>query len=145
MSNAAVQPLKVRGVDMKLEVVVIPVSDVDRTKRFYGGLGWRLDVDCAFEDGHIRRIHITPPGSGGSVSAQGLYLILPQNEDIEPPSLATDDQADGVGSFLTEIHHRMKNTLTLLAARLRADFRSTTLLDLATARWTAPSVHPWNA
>jgi catechol 2,3-dioxygenase-like lactoylglutathione lyase family enzyme len=74
-------------VDMKLEVVVIPVSDVDRAKRFYGDLGWRLDAD--FASGHDWRvIQFTPPGSGCSVifgkdvtaaapgSAQGLYLIV---------------------------------------------------------------------
>ena len=79
------------GVDMKLEVVVIPVSDVDRAKRFYGGLGWRLDADFAAGD-EFRVIQFTPPGSGCSVifgrnvtaaapgSAQGLYLIV---SDIE--------------------------------------------------------------
>jgi catechol 2,3-dioxygenase-like lactoylglutathione lyase family enzyme len=73
-------------VDMKLEVVVIPVSDVDRAKRFYGGLGWRLDAD--FAAGDWRVIQFTPPGSPCSVifgsnvtaaapgSAQGLYLIV---------------------------------------------------------------------
>src|ERR1700752_4148045 len=74
-------------VDMKLEIVVIPVSDVDRAKRFYGGLGWRLDAD--FDNGKDHRvIQFTPPGSGGSVifgrnvtaaapgSAQGLYLVV---------------------------------------------------------------------
>ena len=78
-------------VDMKLEVVVIPVSDVERAKRFYGELGWRLDAD--FDDGaDYRVIQFTPPGSGCSVqfgtkltsaapgTAQGLYLIVP---DIE--------------------------------------------------------------
>jgi catechol 2,3-dioxygenase-like lactoylglutathione lyase family enzyme len=73
--------------DMKLEIVVIPVSDVDRAKRFYGGLGWRLDGD--FDNGKDHRvIQFTPPGSGCSVifgkdvtaaapgSAQGLYLIV---------------------------------------------------------------------
>ena len=76
-----------RTVDMKLEIVVIPVSDVDRAKRFYGGLGWRLDADFAAGDDY-RVIQITPPGSGCSVifgknvtaaapgSAQGLYLIV---------------------------------------------------------------------
>jgi len=49
-------------VDMKLEVVVIPVSDVDRAKRFYGGLGWRLDADLVI--GPDRRVvQLTPPGS----------------------------------------------------------------------------------
>src|SRR5215475_4349570 len=78
-------------VDMKLEVVVIPVSDVDRAKRFYGGLRWRLDADFAAGD-DFRVIQFTPPGSGCSVifgrnvtaaapgSAQGLYLI---GSDIE--------------------------------------------------------------
>lgn len=77
--------------DMKLEVVVIPVSDVDRAKSFYGGLGWRLDADFAAGD-DWRVIQFTPPGSPCSVifgknvtaaapgSAQGLYLIV---SDIE--------------------------------------------------------------
>jgi catechol 2,3-dioxygenase-like lactoylglutathione lyase family enzyme len=77
----------VRAVDMKLEVVVIPVSDVDRAKAFYAGLGWRLDADFAAGDDY-RVIQFTPPGSGCSVifgknvtvappgSAQGLYLIV---------------------------------------------------------------------
>lgn len=73
--------------DLKLEVVVIPVSDVDRAKRFYGGLGWRLDADFAFDNG-VRVVQFTPPGSGCSIqfgtritsaapgSAQGLYLVV---------------------------------------------------------------------
>ena len=77
--------------DMKLEVVVIPVSDVDRAKEFYGRLGWRLDAE--YDSGKdFRVIQFTPPGSGCSVifgknvtaaapgSAQGLYLIV---SDIE--------------------------------------------------------------
>jgi catechol 2,3-dioxygenase-like lactoylglutathione lyase family enzyme len=72
---------------MKFEIVVIPVSDVDRAKRFYSGLGWRLDADFAAGDDY-RVIQFTPPGSGCSVifgkivtaaapgSAQGLYLIV---------------------------------------------------------------------
>jgi catechol 2,3-dioxygenase-like lactoylglutathione lyase family enzyme len=75
------------GVDTKLEIVVIPVSDVDRAKEFYAKLGWRLDAD--FDNGSdFRVIQFTPPGSGCSVifgrnvtgaapgSAQGLYLIV---------------------------------------------------------------------
>ena len=73
--------------DTKLEVVVIPVSDVDRAKEFYGKLGWRLDADFPFDNG-FRVVQFTPPGSGCSVqfgsnitsaapgSAQGLYLIV---------------------------------------------------------------------
>ncbi len=75
------------AVDMKLEIVVIPVSDVDRAKAFYAGLGWRLDADFASGDGW-RVIQFTPPGSSASVifganvtaatpgSAQGLYLVV---------------------------------------------------------------------
>src|SRR6188472_1658863 len=87
-----------KGVDLKLEAVVIPVSDVDRAKEFYAGLGWRLDADFAFDNG-FRVVQFTPPGSGCSVqfgagmtsaapgSAQGLYLIV---SDIDA---ARDDLA----------------------------------------------------
>jgi catechol 2,3-dioxygenase-like lactoylglutathione lyase family enzyme len=75
------------GVDMGLEVVVIPVSDVDRAKDFYSGLGWRLDADVATGDA-FRLVQLTPPGSGCSVqfgsdltsavpgSLQSTYLIV---------------------------------------------------------------------
>src|SRR3982751_6298414 len=87
-SNEAIGDARV---DMKFEVVVIPVSDVDRAKDFYTKLGWRLDADFAAGD-DWRVIQFTPPGSGCSVifgksitaaapgSAQGLYLIV---SDIE--------------------------------------------------------------
>src|SRR5271154_4019866 len=77
----------VARVDMKFEVVVIPVSDVDRAKEFYTRLGWRLDAD--FDNGKDFRVtQFTPPGSGCSIifgrnvtaatpgSAQGMYLIV---------------------------------------------------------------------
>src|SRR6202521_6170679 len=54
------------AVEMKLEVVIIPVSDVDRSKEFYAKLGWRLDVDFQFENG-FRVVQFTPPGSRCSV------------------------------------------------------------------------------
>jgi len=78
-------------IDMKLEIVVIPVADVDRAKNFYAGLGWRLDADFAAGN-EWRVIQFTPPGSSASVifgtnvtaaapgSARGLYLIV---SDIE--------------------------------------------------------------
>jgi len=77
--------------DMKFEVVVIPVADVDRSKAFYSKLGWRFDADFPFDNG-FRIVQYTPPGSGCSVqfgtkittaapgSAQGLYLIV---SDVE--------------------------------------------------------------
>ena len=98
-----------RGVDMKFEIVVIPVSDVDRAKRFYGGLGWRLDADFAAGD-DFRVIQFTPPGSGCSVifgknvtaaapgSAQGLYLIV---SDIK----AARDELLGRGVEISEVFH----------------------------------------
>jgi len=63
-SNA--RTTSVARVDMKLEVVVIPVSDVDRAKKFYGKLGWRFDADFPFDNG-FRAVQFTPPGSGCSV------------------------------------------------------------------------------
>jgi len=90
-SNDATSDVSVARVDMKFEVVVVPVSDVDRAKEFYGRLGWRLDAD--YDNGNdYRVVQFTPPGSGCSVifgknvtaeapgSARGLYLIV---SDIE--------------------------------------------------------------
>ena len=57
---------QLQAVQMKLEVVVVPVSDVDRAKSFYQGLGWRLDADLAVEDGY-RVVQLTPPGSACSI------------------------------------------------------------------------------
>jgi catechol 2,3-dioxygenase-like lactoylglutathione lyase family enzyme len=110
MSIAAVETPHARGVDMKLEVVVIPVSDVDRAKHFYGGLGWRLDADYPSDDGYFRVIQFTPPGSGCSVifgknvtaatpgSAQGLYLIV---SDVE----AARKELVGRSVEISEVFH----------------------------------------
>ena len=85
-SNDASSAASVGKVDTKIEVVAIPVSDVDRAKKFYGGLGWRLDAD--FSKGGGRAVQFTPPGSECSIhfgtnitpaapgSAQGLFLIV---------------------------------------------------------------------
>jgi len=85
--ETGIGPSASRSIDMKLEVVVIPVSDVDRAKAFYARLGWRLDADFASGD-DWRVIQFTPPGSACSVifgrnvtaaapgSARGLYLIV---------------------------------------------------------------------
>ena len=81
------EPAATRNSDMKLEVVVIPVANADRAKRFYGDLGWRLDIDYSAGDNY-RVIQFTPPGSGCSImfgknvskaapgSAKGLHLIV---------------------------------------------------------------------
>jgi catechol 2,3-dioxygenase-like lactoylglutathione lyase family enzyme len=96
-------------VDMKLELIVIPVSDVDRAKEFYARLGWRLDADFATGDDY-RVIQFTPPGSGGSVifgknvtaaapgSAQGLYLIV---SDVE----AARAELLGRGVEVSDVFH----------------------------------------
>jgi catechol 2,3-dioxygenase-like lactoylglutathione lyase family enzyme len=86
-ANDATSNAGVATVDMKFEIVVIPVSDIDSAKEFYGKLGWRLDAD--YDSGkEFRVIQFTPPGSGCSIifgknvtpaapgSAQGLYLIV---------------------------------------------------------------------
>lgn len=90
-NEQATSAAKVGAMEMKLEVVVLPVSDVDRAKRFYGGLGWRLDADFANGD-DLRVVQLTPPGSPCSVifgknvtagtpgSIQDLMLIV---HDIE--------------------------------------------------------------
>jgi catechol 2,3-dioxygenase-like lactoylglutathione lyase family enzyme len=90
-TSATTEAKAAPAVDLKLEIVVIPVSDVERAKQFYAKLGWRLDADFAGPDDY-RVIQFTPPGSNTSVifgknvtpaapgSAQGLYLVV---SDIE--------------------------------------------------------------
>jgi catechol 2,3-dioxygenase-like lactoylglutathione lyase family enzyme len=90
-NRPAAETLPTGTVDMKLEVIVIPVSDVDRAKRFYAALGWRLDIDY-MPGNDFRLIQFTPPGSGCSIifgnnvseaapgSLKGLHLIV---SDIE--------------------------------------------------------------
>jgi catechol 2,3-dioxygenase-like lactoylglutathione lyase family enzyme len=65
-TEAPIETPRAQRVDLKLEVVVIPVSDVDRAKRFYGNLGWRLDADLAISD-QFRIVQLTPPGSPCSI------------------------------------------------------------------------------
>jgi catechol 2,3-dioxygenase-like lactoylglutathione lyase family enzyme len=93
-------------VDMKLEVVVIPVSDVDRAKRFYGNLGWRLDAD--FVVGGASLVQFTPPGSPCSIhfgteltsaapgSASGLYLVVSDIEAAHAELVAHGVHVSGV-------------------------------------------------
>jgi uncharacterized protein GlcG (DUF336 family)/catechol 2,3-dioxygenase-like lactoylglutathione lyase family enzyme len=91
LESALREPALASTLDMKLEIVVIPVSDVDRAKQFYSDLGWRLDIDYASGD-EYRVIQFTPPGSGCSIifgknvtsaapgSAKDVHLIV---SDIE--------------------------------------------------------------
>ena len=98
---------KTAKVDMKLEVVVIPVSDVDRAARFYAGLGWRLDADVSVGEG-FRLVQYTPQGSGCSVqfgtgltpaapgSAQALHLIVTDIEAAQRQLTASGVTTSGV-------------------------------------------------
>jgi catechol 2,3-dioxygenase-like lactoylglutathione lyase family enzyme len=107
-SSSAGAPASVEYVDMNVEVVVIPVSDVDRAKAFYAGLGWRLDADIA--RGDFRLVQLTPPGSGCSIqfgpnltpaapgSAQGMYLVV---SDID----AVRESLAASGVEVSEVFH----------------------------------------
>jgi catechol 2,3-dioxygenase-like lactoylglutathione lyase family enzyme len=78
-SEAGAPP--VRAGEMKLEVVVVSVSDVDRAKGFYEGLGWRLDADLAVEDGY-RVVQLTPPGSACSIIfGEGVTSVPPGSSE----------------------------------------------------------------
>jgi catechol 2,3-dioxygenase-like lactoylglutathione lyase family enzyme len=108
-NEAATRDAGAAMIDMKLEVVVIPVADADRSKAFYEGLGWRLDADFAFDNG-FRVVQFTPPGSEASIqfgskittsgpgSAHGLYLIV---SDIR----AARDELAGLGVETSDVFH----------------------------------------
>jgi catechol 2,3-dioxygenase-like lactoylglutathione lyase family enzyme len=101
--------VKAATVDMKLEVVVIPVTDIDRAKRFYEGLGWRLDADLISGDGS-RVVQLTPHGSPSSIHLRqrdhsspggvspGTWLIV---SDIE----AARAELKGRGVVVSEVFH----------------------------------------
>lgn len=95
--------------DLKLEVIVLPVEDVDRAKDFYVGLGFRLDADFATDDG-FRVVQVTPPGSPASIifgdgvsaaapgSVQGLHLVT---DDI----VAAREELAARGADVSEVWH----------------------------------------
>ena len=106
-SEAASGTQSAQGVDMNLEVVTLPVSDVDRAKSFYESLGWRLDIDLVVSD-DVRTVQFTPPhsqcsiqfGKGGTAaepgSATGLILVV---KDID----AARDGLIGRGVDVSEV------------------------------------------
>ncbi len=75
--------------DMKLEVVVVPVADVDRSKDFYQGMGWRLDIDVSGGD-DFRAVQLTPPGSNASIIF-GRGVTTAEPGSIDKLVLAVDD------------------------------------------------------
>jgi catechol 2,3-dioxygenase-like lactoylglutathione lyase family enzyme len=124
----------VASVDMKLEVIVIPVSDVDRAKEFYAKLGWRLDADVAAGSA-FRLVQFTPPGSDASVqfgvnltaatpgSAQGLLLTVSDIETAHQQLVAQDVAASEVchcaeGTACRSGHRRASERITTRASQL---------------------------
>jgi catechol 2,3-dioxygenase-like lactoylglutathione lyase family enzyme len=107
--KASIEGTRPGRVDMKLEVVIIPVSDVGRAKHFYASLGWRLDAEFVVGDFH--GLQFTPPGSQASIhfgkglttatpgSAHGLFLVV---SDIEAARTELIDR----GVEVSEIFHR---------------------------------------
>jgi catechol 2,3-dioxygenase-like lactoylglutathione lyase family enzyme len=96
-------------VPLKLEVAVLPVTDVDRTKAFYEGLGWRLDADFMLDE-HYRAVQFTPPGSPASIHfGEGLTSTEPGSIDslilvVEDIQAARDDLISH-GADVSEIWH----------------------------------------
>ena len=115
--------LHAAATDLKLEVVVIPVADVDRAKRFYGSLGWRLDADFASGD-DWRLVQMTPPGSPCSVMfGKGFTAAAPGS--VKGTFLVVDDIASartelvGRGVDVSEVFHFENNLLQLVATEGR--------------------------
>jgi catechol 2,3-dioxygenase-like lactoylglutathione lyase family enzyme len=108
--KAAIGTPRALTLDMKIEVVVLPVLDVDRAKRFYSNLGWRLDADFVRGD-TFRVVQLTPPGSSCSIhfgtgitvaipgSARGLYLVVADIETARAELVAR-------GADVSEVFHR---------------------------------------
>jgi catechol 2,3-dioxygenase-like lactoylglutathione lyase family enzyme len=115
-SESAAGTPKVKAGEVKLEVVVVPVSDVDRAKRFYEGLGWRLDADLAVEDGY-RVVQLTPPGSGCSIifgegvtsappgSSEGLQLSVFDIDEARADLIARGVDVSELFHDVTGIFH----------------------------------------
>jgi catechol 2,3-dioxygenase-like lactoylglutathione lyase family enzyme len=109
MTEADARTARRETVELKMEVVVIPVADVDRAKRFYESLGWRVDADFAYLD-QWRLVQLTPPGSPSSImigkgfttavpgSVQGTFLVV---DDLD----AARDQLIGHGVEVSDVFH----------------------------------------
>lgn len=136
-----------RATDMKLEVVVIPISNVERSKRFYGDLGWRLDADFAVGD-DFHAVQFTPPGSPSSIhfgkgitsatpgSARGLYLVVSDIVEAREELIAH-------GVEVSEIFHRAgpgKPAITGLDPERRSYFTYATFSDPDGNEWLLQEV-----
>jgi catechol 2,3-dioxygenase-like lactoylglutathione lyase family enzyme len=120
-SERSTQTSTAPTVDQKLEVVILPVSDVDRAKRFYQSLGWRLDADFASGD-EWRVVQLTPPGSPCSVfvgkglttaapgSVQGNFLVV---DDVEKARA----ELAGYGVDVSEVFHFENNLIRAIGTK----------------------------
>ena len=113
-SETAIETSRTKRVDIKLEVVVIPVSDVDRAKRFYGDLGWRLDADITGDD--FRVVQFTPPGSPcsmvfgsgvtpGAYAQVGLDALESVGELVVSDIVAARAELADRGVDISEVYH----------------------------------------
>jgi catechol 2,3-dioxygenase-like lactoylglutathione lyase family enzyme len=108
--DAAAEPQEIGTIDMKLEVVTIPVSDVDRAKRFYQQLGWRVDADFVAGEG-VRAVQFTPPRSNASISfGTGLTTAAPGSaqrlELVVSDIVAARADLIARGVAVSELFHR---------------------------------------
>ena len=114
-SSASTETPEIGTIEMKLEVVTLPVSDVDRAKRFYQSLGWRLDGDFVFGD-DIRAVQLTPPRSGCSISfGKGLTTAEPGSAQrfelvVDDIDAAREDLISR-GVEVSELFHRGESGL----------------------------------
>ena len=114
-TETSMETPEVGTIDMKLEVVTLPVSDVDRAKSFYQSLGWRLDADLVFGDG-IRGVQFTPPHSGCSISF-GKGITTAEPGSVERLELVVSDieaaREDLIrrGVEVSELFHRGESGL----------------------------------
>ena len=139
-SESGIATAKARTVDLRLEVIVLPVADVERAKRFYGSLGWRLDADISVGDS-FRVVQFTPPGSPASIhfgkgltsaapgSAQRTYLVVSDIDEARTHLIAR-------GVAVSEVFHN-----TAQGARSGPDPQRRTYGSLAT--FADPDGNTW--
>ena len=125
MSSVKTEPIPgAKPVDMKLEVIMLGVSDVDRAKAFYQNLGWRIDIDVA--GGDFRGVQVTPHNSQASIIfGKGVTPVTPGSavnlvlavDDVDLASPADDDQLLAVNDALDRLAAQHKEEAELVKLR----------------------------